>query len=121
MTVIYNDIYELVRLREMHREIQRSGLTLEEVEKLIEEGAELTSWLSAEWQWKHKVETWLQAERQWKIRAELLATGWYVQAEKGWRAMRDLSPNLDGVPRFELLSPVVQDRYAEFARAVMES
>ncbi|AYR00164.1 hypothetical protein PBI_PAT3_47 [Mycobacterium phage Pat3] len=26
MTVIHNDIYELVRLREMHREIQRSGL-----------------------------------------------------------------------------------------------
>lgn len=38
--------------------------------------------------------------------------------ECGWKAMKRLVPNLDGVDQFADLAPALQHRYGEFARAV---
>lgn len=38
--------------------------------------------------------------------------------ERGWKAMKRLAPNLDGVDTFADLAPALQHRYGEFARAV---
>ncbi|MDH6282921.1 hypothetical protein [Prescottella agglutinans] len=38
--------------------------------------------------------------------------------ERGWKAMKRLVPNLDGVGQFTDLAPALQHRYGEFARAV---
>lgn len=114
------NVWQLRQLMEAHNTVRASGRSYEEVAALYVTANEVDTWLRAETNWTRNVERWLQAEKTFHLRKTLLDNDVaYKAAEKGWLAIRGLVPNLDGVNNFGALPPLLQDRYAVFARAVL--
>lgn len=115
------DEWHLNKLVAAYELVHNSKLDYETAKELRGRAWEFRSWLSAEYNWNRAVERWLQAEKQWQAHRELMDNDpAYKAAEQGWLAMRELTVNLDGRPSFDQLSPILQTRYAAFAKAVLD-
>jgi hypothetical protein len=114
----YDEFY-LRRLRDAFNLVDDALLTPEQV--LLGKAREIRNWLIAKENYEHDVLDWLRTENQHKARQMLAETPSYKAAERGWLAMRTITNNLDGVEQFEYLPEILQDRYAVFAAAVLDS
>lgn len=115
------DEMQLNKLLAAYELVRSADLEYETVKELQGKARVFRSWLNAESYWKNDVQRWLQAEKQWQAHRELVDNDpAYKAAEQGWLAMRELTVNLDGRPSFDQLSPILQTRYAAFAKAVLD-
>ena len=94
---------------------------LTDLQQKLDEAERLERWKDAELRYKNYVQSWLDAEKEWHDQQWKLAHQLeYRAAKAGWLRMRELSPRLDGAAEFEQLGHGLQNRYAQFARAVLE-
>ncbi len=116
-----HDEWQLNKLVAAYELVRDSQLEYEAAKELQGRVRQLRSWVNAEYAWKKGTERWLQAEKQWQAHRELMDNDpAYKAAEQGWLAMRELTVKLDGKPSFDQLSPILQTRYAAFAKAVLD-
>ncbi|WP_236746154.1 hypothetical protein [Mycobacteroides abscessus] len=116
-----HDEWQLNKLVAAYELVRDSQLEYEAAKELQGRVRQLRSWVNAEYAWKKGTERWLKAEKQWQAHRELMDNDpAYKAAEQGWLAMRELTVNLDGRPSFDQLSPILQTRYAAFAKAVLD-
>lgn len=115
------DCFELRKLHEAWQLVNKSELTAEEVAAMYEKAEYFRKYLNAEKSWKIDNERRIAAEKERVAREELLRDNAeaYAAAERGWLALKDIVPNLDGAPSFGRLPAVLQDRYAIFAKKVL--
>lgn len=117
---LVHDEWKLRELVNAHERVQRSVLSYDDAKALLEDSYRINSWLSAERHWNLLIRNWLSAETRWeKTKALIGGHRAFTAAERGWLAMRELAPSLDGVGGFEQLSPILRDRYAVFAAAAL--
>lgn len=115
------DEWQLNKLIDAYELVRNSELEYETAKELQGRAREFRSWMNAKNYWEGDVRRWLQAEKQWHAYQELRDNDpAYKAAEQGWLAMRELTVNLDGRPSFDQLSPILQTRYAAFAKAVLD-
>ncbi|WP_236738613.1 hypothetical protein [Mycobacteroides abscessus] len=104
-----------------YEKVEAAPVDYETAKRLLGHARELRSWLNAESSWRNNIFRWLEAEKQWQIHQDLINNDpAYKAAERGWLAMRDLSPRLDGVETFAQLGTLLMNRYAVFAKAVLD-
>ena len=115
------DEWQLNRLVDAYELVHNSELEYETAKDLLGHARELRAWLNAERSHNNRILLWLEAQAQWRIHQELVNNDpVYKAAERGWMAMRELSPRLDGVGTFAQLGTLLMNRYAVFAKAVLE-
>src|SRR5690606_905330 len=96
-------------------------LPLAEAERELEEIRTVQRWLDAEQDYRLKVMEWLAAENRHRLYEQLVRNDeTYRAAEAGWNLLKQASPRLDGVDTFSQLSRATQDRYALFAKGVLQ-
>lgn len=115
------DEWQLDTLVKAYELVEESPLDYKTAVLLQGHVRELRYWLNAENSWRNGILKWLEAEKQWQIHQELVNNDpVYSAAERGWLAMRELSPRLDGVETFAQLGTLLINRYAVFAKAVID-
>lgn len=97
-------------------------LPLAEAERELEEIRTVQRWLDAEQDYRFRVMEWLAAENRHRLYEQLVRNDeTYRAAEAGWNLMKQAAPRLDGVDTFSQLPRSLQDRYAVFAKGVLQS
>lgn len=115
------DEWRLEGLVNAYEKVETAPVDYETAKRLLGHARELRSWFNAESYWRNNIFRWLEAEKQWQIHQDLVNNDpVYKAAERGWMAMRELSPRLDGVETFAQLGTLLMNRYAVFAKAVLD-
>lgn len=117
-----NDVWKLQQIVAAYRTLEDADLSYEDAYARLEEHNRVAGWLRAENNYRDNVQNWLLAEKRWALTQQLVNDDpTYRAAARGWQAMREVCTHLDGTDDFAQLSPILRDRYALFARAVLES
>ncbi|OHU67422.1 hypothetical protein BKG87_22280 [Mycobacteroides chelonae] len=105
-----------------YEKVNQSPIDYETAKDLLGRVRQLRYWLNAEKSHQNGILRWLEAEKQWQINQALVNSDEiYRAAAHGWDAMRELSPRLDGVATFGELGTLLMNRYAAFAKAVLDA